>query len=215
MVNEKTGLKKIIKISSNIIQLNYRTPQELCNAFCRFEEHYESPEFKGKIFTLGQYKEWYCDRYGAWSYNSDWSGFNLPSESLQPFFKGLFDPLSEAEQEIVDLFKTKEGKYYVIGTSDKSDPDVLEHEVCHAMFSCFDNYKKDVLTVLNKKTKSLEKLKKHLLDIGYADSVLLDEVNAYICESSSYLDEKGIDYPKELVPILKDIKNKYKNLIKN
>ena len=51
----------------------------------RFQEHYESPEFTGTVFTVGAFRKWYAETYGAFTYASDWSGFNIPGTVLEPF----------------------------------------------------------------------------------------------------------------------------------
>jgi len=55
----------------------------------RFEEYYESPRFKGRIFTFDEYRKWYVKnspkgkKTGRFTYYSDWSGFNIPSYALK------------------------------------------------------------------------------------------------------------------------------------
>lgn len=206
--NAETGLKKVKKISNQITLLVYKDRESLCKAFCRVEEYYESPEFAGKIFTMGEYRRWYTERYGAWTYFRDWSGFNIPSDAFEPFNKGLFDPLDTSERELVDLFKYKEGQFCVIGTFEGCDPDVYDHEICHALYATNVDYKLEVDNAMT--GFDLTDLKKALMDdLGYNESVVMDECHAYICESNAWLDEKKIDYPKELVNILKGIKAKY------
>lgn len=204
----KSGLKRIEKISDHILLVEYETQEQLCKALLRPEEHYESPEFKDRIFTLGQFREWYSRRFGAWTYYSDWSGFNIPGHIFRPFIDGLFDPLGPAEMEIVDLVRYKKDRFCLIGTYEGSSPDIYEHEICHALFATSDGYKSEVLRLL--KPYPLKELKKILKDdYGYADSVILDECHAYISESSEWLDEKEIPYPSELKIALRKLKRKY------
>jgi hypothetical protein len=210
--NKNTGLKKTEKISDQVTLLVYKDRESLCSALCRIEEHYESPEFKGKIFTLGQYREWYSSQFGAWSYYKDWSGFNIPSESFEPFFKGSFDPLSEAEAEVIELFKYKTGKFCVIGTFEGGDSDVYEHEICHALYATNEDYKVEALTAVNK--YELKELKSFLADLGYNKSTIPDECHAYICESFQYLKEKNIYFPEELMNELQAIKKHYRSTLK-
>jgi len=97
-------------IRENIFLLDFETQEELTSTFLRFQEFYESPEFQGKIFTLQEYKAWYTKLKGKFSYYTDWGGFNIPSRILESFYKGKFDPLSEAEKQFLDMFKLrKEG----------------------------------------------------------------------------------------------------------
>jgi hypothetical protein len=215
--NNKTGLIEITKVSDSIISFKYKDRDSLCSAMCRIEESYESPEFAKKVFTLGQYRQWYSERFGAWTYNRDWSGFNIPSDSLKPFFDGMFDPLTESEAEIVELLKYRKSKFCLIGTFEGCDDDVYEHEICHALFSTNDGYKQDVLAVLEEYRYDLDHLKKHLRDdLGYGDNVILDECHAYISESWEWIEEKGIVVTGliEINEKLQGIKDKYTKDIK-
>jgi hypothetical protein len=168
----------------------------MCSSFLRFQEHYESPEFRGKIFTLGQYHDWYAQENGGATYTRDWGGFNVPDYVLKPFVQGLFDPLTKEEQEIVDLFRYRTDKFYLIGTADDGDEDAYDHEVCHGLFYTSDDYREAVLTEL--KEHDLKHLHKFLKLNGYCAEVMDDEAHAYISASGDYLEEKGIDFDKGL-----------------
>ena len=95
--HRKTGIIKH-KVADGIYLLRFKTQYELTSTFLRVQEHYESPQFHGRIFTLEQYMDWYVARYGSFSYYQDWSGFNVPSTAFQPFYDGKFDPLTEKEK---------------------------------------------------------------------------------------------------------------------
>lgn len=94
---------KIVKsrIAKDIYLLRFKTQYELAATFLRVQEHYESPRFHGRIFSLEQFMDWYAKRYGNFTYYEDWAGFNVPSTALQPFYEGKFDPLSEKEKEFL------------------------------------------------------------------------------------------------------------------
>jgi hypothetical protein len=85
--------------------LTFDNQIDLTSTFLRFQEHYESPFFKGKYFTLDEFKEWYIKtspngkKSGKFTYYTDWGGFNIPSYILKPFYNGAFNPLSENEKQ--------------------------------------------------------------------------------------------------------------------
>lgn len=155
---------------------------ELGNAFMRFQEHYESPnpDFKDKIFTCGQVRSWYSETYGADSYHHDWSGFNFPSSVLAPFKKGLFDPLTQEEQWLLELFKYRHDHFYVIGAQNNS---VLRHELAHALYSYDKKYANQIDTILMKHKKEMRKVRQYILDKGYHANVVNDELQAYITDN--------------------------------
>jgi len=111
------------------------------------------------------------------------------------FRSGLFDPLTEQEQKILDLIPARLSKFYIIGTHEDTEDDALEHEICHALYYTNAMYKHDVDTLLNKHIEELVDLKSYLIKIGYCDEVLTDECHAYISEDSEYLKSEKVKYP--------------------
>ena len=177
---------------------------ELNRSFMRFTEHYESPnpDFKGKIFTIGQLKRWYSITYGADTYHVDWSGFNIPSKVLKPFFNGLFDPLTEEEKSLLDLFRYRDDHFYIIGAQNNS---VLRHELAHALYSHNIKYRQEIDKYLIKNKKYLYKTSKYILEKGYCKDVLNDELQAYITDND---DEFILANTPE--KIIKDINSIYR-----
>src|SRR3989344_6116167 len=85
---------------------------QLAATFMRFQEHYESPYFRKKIFSVEEYMDWYARKRGNFTYYKDWSGFNIPSWVLAPFYEGKFDPLLEKERVFLKLFSGIQDKFY-------------------------------------------------------------------------------------------------------
>ncbi|MEK7106247.1 MAG: ABC transporter ATP-binding protein, partial [Patescibacteria group bacterium] len=61
------------------------TQYALASTFLRFQEHYESPKFRGQFFSLEEFMDWYAEEYGNFTYYKDWTGFNIPSYILKSF----------------------------------------------------------------------------------------------------------------------------------
>jgi hypothetical protein len=175
-------------VAKNIFLLEFETQNELASTFLRFQEHYESPEFKGKIFTLDEYKEWYTGVRGSFSYYTDWSGFNIPSYVFSPFLEGKFDPLTPEENYLLSLFEDLDHPYYIIGIHDDSEKmkKTINHEIAHGLFYTNPEYKERVLKILAK--YNLDNFKNWLRSLGgYHESVLDDEVHAYTLFGSDKL----------------------------
>lgn len=175
-------------VGSNIFLLIFDNQQDVASTFLRFQEHYESPEFKGKVFTLDQFKKWYIQNSprgqttGQFTYYSDWNGFNVPSYVLQPFRDGKFDPLSDKEKQLLQLFDGVEGDFYVIGVhrgmGEEKIKQSTRHEVAHALFYIDPQYRHEALETLRQYDVSA--LRTELASLGgYADAVLEDECQAY------------------------------------
>lgn len=182
-------------ITPRIVHLNFKDHYQLATTFLRFQEHYESPKFRGKVFSHEEYMDWYAATHGGkFSYVEDWEGFNIPSRVLRRFYKGDFDPLWNKERAFLDLFRGKKGRFYVIGTSgENGDPETLRHEIAHGLFYTVPAYKREVLAVL--KTLDLSQVFGFLgKDQGYHPRVFLDEAHAYILNDLEWLGKKqGVD----------------------
>jgi hypothetical protein len=166
-------------ITEGVFLLRFDTQYGLASSFLRIQEHYESIQFKDRVFTLEQYMDWYVDRFGAFTYYQDWSGFNVPSSAFDAFYDGKFDPLLEKERRLLQLFEAESRPFYVIGISTHQD---LKHELAHALFFTRPDYRKAVRAAMRGyDTKPLEK---RLTAVGYHRSVLADEVHAYLVSPS-------------------------------
>lgn len=181
------------------------TQDELSESFLRFQEHYESPFWADKIFTKGQFKQWYSLTYGADTYRSDWSGFNFPSSVLKPFRQGLFDPLTDGEKTILTLLKYRTDDFYIIGSN---TDDVLKHELCHALYHFNQQYSDAILELIKNHDKQIKKAFDHLLKLGYHKKVLIDELQAYILDDD-YFEKHDIFLPKQLIADVKKLHQKY------
>ena len=218
-------MKDIIKfnsISENIIHITLPNKKLLAETLIRFQEHYESPfdDIRGKIFTLGYVRsrgnrQTGLNTYeGGKNFRPDWSGYNFPSSTLEPFIRGLFDPLTSNEKDVVNVLKYKTGSFYVIGTVEGVDPrEALEHELCHALYYVNKEYKEQCDNIL--KDYDLTFFFKWLEKIGYCQDVLLDEAQAYLCADYDHLlsrkeefEDHPFDIPRECHERLKEVREK-------
>ena len=165
----------------------------------RFQEYYENPHFKDKVFTTEEFKQWYTEKYGRFSYNRDWVGFNLPDTAFSPFLQGRFDPLDEKEQFLLKCVKEffTEPPFYIIGTYGKEKPkySTLKHEICHAMFYLDEEYKENSTRVLSRQQhhRMMEKLKRRIIRAGYHESVAMDESQAYLLTDKLFILTAGVN----------------------
>jgi hypothetical protein len=194
---------KIKKQIFNSFLVSAETQKELGQTMMRFQEYYENPVWQGKIFTVKEFLNWYQLEYGSKTYYKDWHGFNFPSSVLEPFKNGLFNPLTKKEKYLLNFFKNKKGSFYIIGANQK---DVLEHELCHALYYTNKKYKESINKLITKNKKEIKQLEKYLIKLGYSKNVIFDEIQAYILDGD-YLEEQSIKVPKR-------IKNQIKNIYK-
>ena len=62
----------------------------------------------------------------------------------------------------------------------ENDKQVTEHEVAHGLYYLNKEYKKEMVSLINKMPKGMRKMaEKSLINVGYCKSVLKDELHAY------------------------------------
>lgn len=205
-------MMKKIKIGEGIFILIFKTQKDLTSTFLRFQEHYESPKFRGQVFTIDEYKKWYKKVRGRFSYYTDWNGFNIPSKVLNPFYDGKFNPLSVKEKKLLNLFKDEKGKFYIIGVH-LNDGEVyaLCHELAHALFYINKKYRGEMLA-LEKKYKFDKIAESFVKTGGYHKSVFEDEFQAYAVEHG-YKSHKRL-LPRKFTKEAKKIFEKYRKNLK-
>jgi hypothetical protein len=198
------------KSKYNSILISADSNKELGDTFMRFQEHYESPnpDFRKQIFTRDQYLNWYSKQFGG-VYSDDWSGYNFPSYVLKPFIEGLFDPLTDGERELLSIcnltsLKLPSDKFYIIGGNDDL---VIKHELSHALYYTNTDYAREINLTLDQYRDKIHKISQHLLDRGYCEEVIYDEIQAYITESCpNYIIEYS---PNGLVNDIMSVYDKY------
>ncbi|NDG32457.1 hypothetical protein EB118_20585, partial [bacterium] len=168
---------KVKKQPYNSVWISADSQEELGLTFMRFQEYYESANltFRNKIFTLGQLRYWYSEKYGANDYHLTWIGFNFPSRVLTPFKEGLFDPLTPEENRLLELLRYRKDEFYIIGAQNHN---VLRHELAHALYASNPKYKLEIDNFLGKHKSKLIKTNKYILNKGYSKDVLNDEIQA-------------------------------------
>jgi hypothetical protein len=185
----------------------FKTQYRLAATFMRFQEHYDSPKFRGKIFSVEEFMDWYAEKNGGFSYFEDWTALNFPSKILRPFYAGRFDPLIDKEKALLNLFAKVRGRFYIIGAVENSKgfTDLLRHEFVHGLFYTATGYRRDVLNCL--RGRDIADFEKSLADmrVGYHSSVFLDEINAYVLTTPDGLAAVSAEQIEELRAALREI----------
>lgn len=184
-----------------IILVREHTQFEIAFAFMRLQEFYECADVsrQGKFYKHAEIIEHYASTTGAgkFSYLEDWGGFNVDGHTVNEFVKmykhdfsvrelALFDTISKVliqeENAVID------DQFYLIGTCSQ---DYVQHEICHALWFLYPEFKEDAEALIKKLPKSyIQAVYKMLSLTGYATNVFEDELNAYIATSDMrYLKE--------------------------
>jgi hypothetical protein len=192
---------KITEVKPNVFAVVVKEKYDRAMLFCRVQEYYESPntKFRGKNFSMWDYMKWYASNHNGFSYADDWSGFNIPFDVLEKCYRNMqkFEtPYDEVMYKIYWEIQTikKGGKAYVIGAGDTTGW-TFQHEVCHGLWYTNAAYKKQAKIVLNTiDPNDYVIFRKNLLDMGYTDKVIDDEIQAYLSfghDSENFCD--GVD----------------------
>lgn len=185
---------KLRKLADKIYCLEFNNAYDLSMTFLRYQEYYESPKFREKFFTISDFMEWYSKKYGdgAFTYPTDYVGFNLPSHVIIPVLKELrtseydmwtpYDDLMYSTVLKIISQQHQDNKFYLIGVMNpKEDQQTLRHELAHALFSTNSEYQRTMGKLINKLPEQIWRtMKKKLKGRGYANNVYDDEAQAYL-----------------------------------
>ena len=199
---------KIKEVKPNVFAVIVKDKYDRAMLFCRAQEYYESPnkKFRGKDFSMWDYMKWYASNHTGFSYAGDWSGFNIPFDIMWECYENQNDlpdwetPYDGYMWEIlvkIDNIRDENKKCYVIGAGDTNGW-TFQHEVCHGLWYTNPQYKKAAKVVLDAIDPNHYVIfRKNLLDMGYTDKVIDDEIQAYLCfghDSENFCE--GVDIEK-------------------
>lgn len=161
----------------NILELEFRSGFEVCDATYRFSHYYEIPTWIGKIFTCKNLDDFYIQSNGSKNYwKNKWAGSNIPDHAFEPFLNGTFKSLNSVEKKILNLVKDLPKPYYVIM---HCSPAYREHELAHALWYTNRKYRYEAIKILRVFKKELKETYQVMQNIGYSNKVLHDEVHVY------------------------------------
>jgi hypothetical protein len=213
---------KIEEVRPNVFAVIVKDHYHRAMLFCRVQEFYESPnpQFRGKNFSIWDYIEWYSREHGdVFTYTFDWGGFNIPLKTAWDCYEKLrwhespYDEVMESIIRTIELkmfYKknTRNWNAYIIGT-DSTESDTFEHEVCHGLYATNKEYKKLVDEVtLTISTKDYQTFRNNLIEMGYTDKVIDDEIQAYLTTNWDYKKfMNGVDKK-----VCKELHKQYNNI---
>ena len=181
---------KIEKVKPKIFAVVIEDSYDRAMTFLRIQEFYEcpNPAFRGnKDFSFTDYMKWYSKEYGkGFTYGVDWSGFNVPLQIAYACYDTLrdrytdYDDVMEAIVHQIYELNGDDADGYIIG-AENTEGDTFQHEVCHGLYYTDSEYKSIVDGVTNLiPTNYYDIFKTNLLNMGYTDSVINDEIQAYL-----------------------------------
>ena len=179
-VSEIREMCRTHSLGGGIYFISFPNQCLMAKTFLRPQEFFESPRFRGEVFSLDEYKSWYrsVHEHGEFSYYFDWAGFNLPSCVLKPFLDGSFGALSTCEEALFAPLRAVRGPFYVIATSAAEGSSTLRHEIAHALYFTNEHYRNAADAIV----ASIDRapLERFLKRLGYHSARWADEMHAYL-----------------------------------
>ena len=184
-------------MSVNLVLVRTKCQYTLASTFLRFQEHYENPKFRGMIFSLEEFMDWYAIKFGNFTYYQDWVGFNVPSSVLKPFRKGSFNPLSNKEKNLLRLLADIPEPFYVVGAYGmKLNLPTIKYELIHGLYHTVPEYRERTREIL--KLEKIRRFTEILKKMEYHPSVWQDETNAYLLTGVAVLKDDGFQWTPSL-----------------
>jgi len=175
---------KLKVFNKNILYFTFSKQKEMTLTLARPQEYYECDNIKlrGKVFAFEELLDCYTDEDGTVDYFGKVYGFNMPGHVLEDFFSKF--SLSRRESK---LFKAtsrfRKIPYYLIATKE-GDDETLDHELVHAHYYLNTAYRQQANMLVKSMRKGLHKqIIKSLKKKKYSDSVITDEINAFMSTS--------------------------------
>lgn len=173
------------KIQDKVYLVQADSYYDLANMFVRYQESYECPsdKFRGKSFSLAEYQSWYVSKYNkdVFTYPKDWAGYNVPDYVFERF-SNIQDRTFYDDLLLGFINKVKsieEDKFYIIGAKTGNEK-TIKHELAHALYYVYPEYKEDVLKSIDKYPNLIQLFREAFLENGYCEDVVYDEMNAYM-----------------------------------
>ena len=180
----------INEIRNKVYLIEADIQYEIASMFMRPQEYYESPfkNIQGKYFSVEEYIDQYVKETGGFTYFTDWTGFNIPSENIKTFFQLFKYDLTAKEILLDQLIRSinprMDGAFYVIGCSkDGNYKQTINHELAHAYWYLYPEYKSTMLSYIPKFSHYQSAVDSMVTTGGYNQTVMNDEFQAYIATS--------------------------------
>lgn len=204
---EHRGLedREVRVLGPGIIHVCYAHRYWMTSSWMRLQEYYESPlpGIRGEFFTHETFMDLYADsRDGRMDYFDMWAGFNVPGHIVDDFSDRFDHDLSMKERKLfADIFPHRYTyeKFYVIATLQNGEC-ALRHEVAHGLYYLDQVYQNDMKAAVQELPKPVYRaMRRHLLDLGYDESTIVDEIHAYLIddnEAGEFEFNYGVELPE-------------------
>lgn len=171
---------KVTKLTSKKLLLEFPTRKEQNLTMFRLSEFSEGDPILQKYYTPDIFIDFWSDDKGDINYWSYWEGFNVSKKDIIKFAMEFKGNVSKRELSVIEQLKNIEDDGYIISMVE-GDVNTLKHEMSHSYYFEDENYRNQIIEVMNSIPDDIiNRYKKHLIDMKYNESVLNDEMHAYL-----------------------------------
>lgn len=188
----------VTELGGGICSIRTLKQRDIALMFMRPQEYYENPIYQNKLgTTCEQIQEWSIEQDKKnRSYEEVWCDFNIPGEVWRKWYEGSvelckqgkFSFSSHEKKLIAALASTDGGVFnttYIIGIYGKKKStgtkNILRHEIAHARYKTSKVYRNIADRFIQDIPSKIRiKAFKALSAMGYAESVWVDELQAYL-----------------------------------
>lgn len=187
--------------TDRIMLCEFSSTYEVCATFMRLQEFYESPlpEIQDRVFTHEEFMDAYAKKSGEFNYFGDWRGFNLTGKCVVDFWTRfqILGTFWRKEQWLFDELHRlipdwqSNISFFVMGVYAPEKEELIIHELSHGYWYLDYDYQQLMLPLLFERTDLTIKIKPKLIEWGYTENIMEDELVAYMSTSdASYMKEK-------------------------
>lgn len=170
---------RILKLSPNILHLKFKSQREMNLTLLRFLEVMEAP------YTLESFKKKWLKSHKEWNYPETYGeGYGLDEDHIRHFIRNKYPNPTTKEKKIVAAAKALKLNRYSIICTYGNDKSTYAHELTHAVYHVNRQYSREVDRLIRTYLKETFFLRHVLKKLEYDQSVINDEINAYICDTS-------------------------------
>lgn len=178
-----------LTIGRRIMIMSFKSGIDMNHALIRFSEWRENPTHAKAVVSKQVLIDTYLDTLDK-DYRDMIGGHNIWGESVKEMIASNQYVFEDTETELIDLwFKNLDMDLpcMIIGV-EKWAPDILRHELAHAMFMLHESYRTEILTVCGAlPPEDIEDIRKALIKLGYGEAVIQDEMQAYLIDDPGFI----------------------------
>lgn len=210
-------MMNIINPIPQCLLVQFEDKRDLALSFCRTQEFQESKlsNIKGIPVSFAEFVHAHMDSKGVITYFHEWDGYNFSDEVWR---KWLPWERTKHERELIEIMEAHlnmRKPFYVIGAM-IGDNETVKHELAHALWYLDANYRRMAGAIMQTFKDydrfDYDRMCAALSNMGYADEVLDDELQAYM-STGTIAELKEIGFHEIVKPYVNRFRSNFKGAL--